>query len=296
MLREIRLSSLCKAMGLQYVGRDMVIHGLNLCDRQSVFDRVLSYATSGKYAKNVRESKHIACLILREADMGDYDNRKLGRKIAYIITPSPEKSFYQIHQYLYEKTDFYERYDFKPRLGEQCEIDPTAVIEDGVAIGNRVKIGAMSVIRKGSVIGDDTTIGGHTIIGGEGFQVLRIDGENWKIPHVGGCRIGQACHIGAHTIISNSLFETATRIGNYVMIDNFVQIAHNVEIEDSAVLTAGVVLAGSCRIGKSAWIAPNATITNKVTVGGRSMVGIGSVAIRNVKANSTVFGVPAIKF
>lgn len=295
MLREIRLSRICEFLHLRFYGSDIPIHGLNLCDRKSAFDNILSYATSKKYVAHVKNNINVSCLVLREDFLQDYASEVIGRDISYILSDEPEKVFYEIHAYLHDKTDFYEQYDFPARIGMDCNIDKTAVIQDGTVIGNRVCIGPMSIVRKGSVIGDDVEIGCHTVIGGEGFQILRIDGENWKIPHVGGCKIGRNCRIGDHVVICNSLFEDTTYIGNNVMIDNFVHVAHNVVIDDYAVLTGGTDLAGSCHIGQGAWIGPNATVANKVTVGDYSLTGIGSTVIRNVKANTKVFGVPAIK-
>ncbi len=295
MLREIALSSLCEALGLHYCGRNVRIHGLNLCDRGSSFNSILSYATRKKYVAYVRNNESISCVVLREDLLQDYMKENIGRDIAYILSDTPEKTFYDIHTYLYNKTDFYEKYDFQAKIGMDCEIDKTAIIQEGSIIGSRVRIGPLSVIRRGSVIGDDVEIGCHTIIGGEGFQIIREEGRNRKIVHVGGTTIGAGSSIGDHVVIANSLFENTTQVGSNVMINNFVRIAHNVVIEDAAVITAGVILTGGSHIGRGAWIAPNASIRNKVVVGDKALVGMGSVVLTDVEAGNIVAGNPATR-
>ena len=293
MIRSIYLSSLCEALHLNFRGSDICLHGLNLCDRKTVFDKILSYVTSKKYVAHVRENKRIACMVLREDLLQDYVKEAIGRSISYILSDEPEKTFYDIHTYLYKKTDFYEKYDFQAKIGMDCEIDKTAIIQEGAIIGSRVRIGPLSVIRRGSVIGDDVEIGCHTVIGGEGFQIIREEGRNRKIVHVGGTTVGAGSSIGDHVVIANSLFENTTQVGRNVMINNFVHIAHNVVIEDAAVITAGVILTGGSHIGRGAWIAPNASVRNKVVIGDKAIVGMGSVVLTDVQAGNIVAGNPA---
>lgn len=293
MKRNICISDVCRWLGLSYQGEEATINGLNLCNRNSAFDRVLSYVVNKNYLESVMDNTHIVCLVLPEELVDVYSERNIGRKLTYILSEEPEKSYYDIHEYLWEKTDFYDKYDFPAQIGVGCEIHPTAVIEEGVIIGNRAVIGANTVVRKGTVIMDGCMIGCNTTIGSEGFQVLRSEGRNYKVTHCGGVRLENNVCIGDNVTVCNALFEGDVCIGSRAKIDNLVHIAHNVTVGPDAVVTAGTMLCGSSMVGEGAWIGVNSSILNRVTVGNDAMVGIGSVVTRNVPDSALVYGVPA---
>ncbi|NMU75662.1 hypothetical protein HKB17_00950, partial [Vibrio parahaemolyticus] len=100
----------------------------------------------------------------------------LRHKIAFLLVDEPEREFYKLHHYLYERTDFYlPNLEVNSSVGENVTIHPTAVIEDGVIIKNNVQVGPNAVIHTGSVIGNNVVINAGVIIGEEGFQVLYND-------------------------------------------------------------------------------------------------------------------------
>jgi UDP-3-O-[3-hydroxymyristoyl] glucosamine N-acyltransferase len=53
------------------------------------------------------------------------------------------------------------------------------------------------------------------------------------------------------------------------------------------------MIAGSVKIGENAWIAPSSSILNQKTVSANTVIGIGSVVLKDVKAGDAVFGNPA---
>lgn len=293
MKRNICISDICVHFGFRYQGEAVTINGLNLCNRNSLFDRILSYAVNRNYIESVMGNTHVVCLVLPEELVDVYSEQNIGRKLTYILSEEPEKSFYDIHEYLWEKTDFYDKYDFPSQIGVGCEIHLSVVVEEGVVIGNRVVIGANTVVRKGTVIMDGCMIGCNTTIGSEGFQVIRSEGRNRKVTHCGGVRLEEDVYIGDNVAVCNALFEGAVCIGSRAKIDNHVHIAHNVTVEPDAVVTAGTILCGSSMVGEGAWIGVNSSILNRVTVGNNAMVGIGSVVTRNVPDHALVYGVPA---
>lgn len=293
MRRHIAISEICDRLDLSYEGDDAVIEGLNLCNRASAYERILTYATDGRYVEAASANRAVACIALKEQDLDTYRQAGRGRGWAYIVCEDPEEVFYDIHAYLYEATDFYDKYDFPARIGVGCSIHPSAVIEDGVAIGDRVSVGANTVIRRGTVIREGCTVGCNTTIGSEGFQILRIKGRNRRIVHCGGVLVEEYVSIGDNTAVCNSLFEGAVRIGCNAMIDNLVHVGHNVQIGRNAVVTAGTILCGSCVVEDSAWIGVNSSVLNRVTVGSGAKVGIGSVVTRDVPEASLAYGVPA---
>ena len=293
MQRRMLISDICRALKLQYEGSDIEINGLNLCNRISGHDRIISYVTSTDYVDAVRDNPSIVCLLVTKSDYDLYRVQAAARKFSYIVCDNSEKLFYDIHDYLYYNTDFYEKYSFPAKVGSGCEIHPSAVVEDGVIIGNNVVIGANTVVRRGTIIEDNCQIGCNNTIGSEGFQILRIDGKNRKIVHVGGLRISEHVFIGDNNTVCNSLFEGETYIGKNAKIDNLIHVGHNGYVGDNAVVTAGTILCGSSRVESDAWIGVNSSVLNRVIVGNASKVGIGSVVTRDIPEGPLAYGVPA---
>ncbi len=273
---------------------ELDIDGLNLCNRTSERNSVLSYAVSDRYIQNLIKASHVKALIV-SADCADaYKEVMEQRGGTLIVNPKPETLFYDIHEALCKDGRFYGAGSFPARIGEGCSIHSTAVIEQGVVIGNNVKIGANSVILSGTVIEDNAAIGCNSTIGSEGFQIITEDtDEPRRITHCGGCRICENVCIGDNVTVSKSLFEGETYVGPGVKIDNLTYVAHNLYIGRNAVITAGVVLLGSSRVEEGAWIAPNSSVLNRVTVGRYSKVGMGSVVTKDVPDYSLVYGNPA---
>lgn len=278
----------------ELLGNDLSeIEGLNFCNRKSQKKTILSYATSEKYAQHVKQNKAILAIIV-PIDVHDYDFIVEQRNGCVIYSENPEKSFYEIHEELCNRNDFYEKYDFPKIVGKNCNIHPSAVIDDGVIIGDNVTIGALSVVKAGSIIDNGVKIGSNSVIGSEGFQVLTFEeDEPMHITHKGRTHLCDNVCIGDCTCIGNSLFEGETYIGKGTKIDNLVYIAHNLFIGERAIICAGVKLCGSSVVEKGAWIAPNCSILNKVTIGEKAKIGLGSVVVRDVPANSLAYGVPA---
>ena len=291
--RKIFLSDICYALNLKMVGRDIYIDGLNLCNRESIHQHILTYATSGEYIGMIMNNPAVVAVVLSGAEAERYRDALEERGLSYITADLPEKIFYNIHEYLYNHTDFYHKFDFERIIGEGVYIHPSAVIENGVIIGNGVVIEANTVIRHGSVIEDYCKIGCNTVIGAEGFQVIRVNNENRKIVHVGGVLIKNNACVGDNVCICNSLFENTGYVGRNVMIDNLCYIAHNVIIGDNAIITAGCMLCGSVVIDEGVYLGINSMILNRMEIGSNSKIGMGSVVTKNIPGNSLAYGAPA---
>jgi UDP-3-O-[3-hydroxymyristoyl] glucosamine N-acyltransferase len=292
--RETTVREIAGILQLDFTGRDIPVDGLNLCNRPSEHNSIISYITAAKYAEHLKGNTKVKGLFIAK---GDYETvAKDYPDLTCFIVDRPEEVFYRLHSYLYHHTSFYARPKRKPQIGRGCDIHATAVIDDDVTIGNNVTIGACSIIKRGAIIGDNTAIGCGSIVGADGFQLLKDKGgNNYLAEHVGGCKLGANVYVGNNVVISISLFEGYTVVGNNTKIDNLVHISHNCLIGDNCVLTGGVILAGSTILEDNVWIAPNATVYNKVVLEKGVSVGIGSVVIGDVRAGCSVFGVPARK-
>lgn len=291
--RKALLSELCDLINVNYCGKDVEINALHLCNRVSRYDSILSYITSITYLSfAIRNDKVIALFVTQEV----YDSIKeekciSDRNISFILVDQPEHSFYDLHNALYLKTSFYEHFDFDPIIGKDCTIHESAVIEKGVIIKDSVIIGPNSVVRTGSILESGVIIGCCSVVGSEGFQAIR--GYSKFIKHVGGTHIGKGVFIGDNTTIGNELFEGYSEIGDYTKIDNHVHVAHCCRIGKNCVLTSASLMMGSSVLEDNVWLAPNSVILNRCTVSDGALVGTLSFVNRNIKANKTVFGIPA---
>lgn len=182
------------------------------------------------------------------------------------------------------------------RIGSRVRIGPQVVIgakaaicdgsdlEAGCVIGAQVEIGAHCVLHPkvvvypGCVIGSRVIIHGGAVIGADGFGYAPQPDRSWfKIPQIGGVRIGDDVEIGANTTIDRGTLED-TEIGNGVKLDNQIQIAHNVRVGDHTAIAACVGIAGSavvgayCQIGGAAGILGHLSIAQGVVIGPMSLV------------------------
>lgn len=288
--RIIKLSDLARFSGTNFVGKDMVIRGLGLCNRNSEYHPILSYTSSSDFLEKAVSNSAVQALVVTS----EIYNLAPKERFSFVLTPFPEEVFYSIHRILCDETDFYECPTEAPLIGKNCHIHPTAILEDNVSIGNGVSIGAYTLIRRNSVIGDHCVIGNNTVIGSEGFQILRgCDGVPYRVKHVGGTVIGRYVHIGDQVTIANALFEGAVLVGDHTMIDNFCYIAHNCVIGRNCVLTASVRLMGSVVLEDYVYVAPQAVVLNKITIGEEAFVGTSALVNKDVPAHRIVMGIPA---
>jgi len=217
---------------------------------------------------------------------------------------------------------------FHPPTRDPAGIHPTAVLGTGVRLGQDVGIGAYTVLGDGVVVGDGTRIGPHVVlgrgarlgsgctvhpqvviypgvvvgdravlhsgarVGSDGFGYVFADGAHQKIPHPGGCHLGDDVEVGANTAIDRGSVGS-TVIGAGTKIDNLVQIAHNVRVGDLSLIAALVGIAGSTRLGKGVWLGGQAGLINQLDIGDGARVAVASRVMRDVPAGETVSGDPA---
>ncbi|HDP25876.1 MAG TPA: acyltransferase [Deltaproteobacteria bacterium] len=115
------------------------------------------------------------------------------------------------------------------------------------------------------------------------------------------------------TVWSRSTGEGAIRIGNYCLLCPGLRISSATEITigDSCMMASGVYITdsdwhgiydrldfigktGPVRIGTNVWIGDGAIVCKGVTVGENSIIGAGSVVIRDIPPNTVAAGNPAV--
>ena len=107
-------------------------------------------------------------------------------------------------------------------------------------------------------------------------------------------QLGNDVTIGEGTVImANSVINPGTQVGKHCIVNTAVTIDHDCVIGDFVHLSPGVHLGGSVRVDAFSWIGLGASIINNIHVAEHTIIGAGSVVIRNVEPNIVVAGNPA---
>lgn len=104
------------------------------------------------------------------------------------------------------------------------------------------------------------------------------------------CKLGIGCILWGPISISNDV-----TIKNFVTIHPNVAIGHDVTIGDFAHIGAYCFFGGFTVLEDEVTVYVKATILDRLRIGKGAKVGAGSVVLRNVKEQTTVFGNPAKK-
>lgn len=216
------------------------------------------------------------------------------------------------------------------KLGKNVSVGPNVVISRNVEIGDNTKIMANSYIGAGTKIGEECffhagvnigdriNVGNKVILhhgvclGADGFSFVtenpdnieqaRKDGaileENvshkiFKIPSIGGVKIGDNVEIGANTTIDRGTIED-TVIGEDTKIDDQVMIGHNCKVGRGCMIISQVGIAGSCVIGDRVVIAGQAGLADHLVIGNDSIIAAKAGVSKSFPEKSIVVGAPAV--
>lgn len=139
----------------------------------------------------------------------------------------------------------------------------------------------------------------------DGEQELRISllrefmgavGEGTVIMPMFTCDYGYNIRLGRNVFINYQcvfLDCAPIEIGNDVQIGPAVQLYTAQHPLDPAVRRSGLESASPIRIGNDVWIGGGAVVLPGVTIGDRSVVGAGTVVVRDVPPDRVVVGNPA---
>jgi len=150
-------------------------------------------------------------------------------------------------------------------------IHKTAIIYDNVVMGTGNRIGAYCVFGSpGHLRGKDQSQFAGTLIIGD--NNVFSDQVTIQVPFDG---------------------NNATTIGSNNLIMAKVQIAHDVVIGDNTEVCNGVIIAGYAKICDFAKLKVGCLVRNRIVIGKNTVVGMGSVVVKNIAENMTVYGNPA---
>jgi len=142
-------------------------------------------------------------------------------------------------------------------------------------------------------ISSHTNIHRTVIIDVEGLKVA-IGKNNEKIQfiHTGGVQINSDVEIGPYTVIHKASMDM-TIINKGVKIGAHCNIGHNNIIGENTIIAAGVMTSGSVKIGKNCWLGTGSLIRNGINICDDTVIGIGSVVVKDIKIPGIYAGNPA---
>ncbi len=103
-------------------------------------------------------------------------------------------------------------------------------------------------------------------------------------------KLGTGLIVSMYSNISNDC-----SIGDYVTIQGFVAIGHDSSVGNWSHINAYSFMGGYAVLEEEVCLNTRATILPNVKVGNNATIGAGSIVLKNVKENTTVFGNPAKK-
>jgi len=151
-------------------------------------------------------------------------------------------------------------------IGKNCHLDAGVIVEQDTIIGDNTKIYQHSVIRRNSVIGKDCIFGKCVMI------------ENNVV-------MGNEVHIVDLThITSTCIIEDKVFFGPNVVTDNTANV---LSFRNKTVELQGPVIKHGARIGT------DAILDRGITIGRNTVVGRGSLVLKDIPDNQLWYGHPA---
>lgn len=108
------------------------------------------------------------------------------------------------------------------------------------------------------------------------------------------CVMAQDAQVSEGCIIcSNTFVSVNTKIGENVLVLPMASIAHDTQVEAHSVISSFASLAGHCYVGKCAYIGMSVPVKQGIRIGNHSIVGMGSVVLKDIPDAVVAIGNPA---
>lgn len=145
-----------------------------------------------------------------------------------------------------------------------------------------------AIVYPNVILGKGNWIGAYSVIGSNG-EIRGKDQKEFK----GNVSIGDNNVISEHVTIQRPFDFRTTYIGNNNIIMAHAHIGHDVKVLDNCEICTGVIIGGYTVVESGVKIKLGATLRNRLKIGSKSLIGLGSVVVKDVGKGSTVYGNPA---
>ena len=145
-----------------------------------------------------------------------------------------------------------------------------------------------AIIHESVRLGKGNWIGAYTVIGSNG-EMRGKDPKEFK----GNVSIGDNNVISEHVTIQRPFDFVTTYIGSNNIIMAHAHIGHDVKILDNCEICTGSIIGGYTVIESGVKIKLGCTLRNRLKIGRNALIGLGSVVVKDVEADSVVYGNPA---
>lgn len=106
--------------------------------------------------------------------------------------------------------------------------------------------------------------------------------------------VGSGTTIDSGTIIQfGSFISCNVRIDANVLIQSYSSVGHDSIIRSDTVFAAYVAISGACEVGERVYIGISVPVREKISIGSDSIVGMGSVVLRDIPEKVVAIGNPA---
>lgn len=134
---------------------------------------------------------------------------------------------------------------------------------------------------------------GNNIVRQKVHKMLETFGASVPVLIHPSALIGEEVEIGMGTVImAGTVINCCTKIGKGCIINTSSTIDHDNIIEDFVHISPGVHLAGTVKVGQGSWLGIGSIVSNNLSIISGSMVGAGSVVVKDIIESGTYVGVP----
>jgi len=94
-------------------------------------------------------------------------------------------------------------------------------------------------------------------------------------------------------VMAGAVINSDSKIGDFTIINTSSSVDHDNIIEDFASIAPGVTTGGNVNVGKYGAVSLKAGIIHGITIGEHTVIGAGSVVLKDIPPFSVAYGVPA---